>query len=353
MRRRSETVLLLAAAASAAAFGLTGCGGHRSRVTVTVAGLELQLEQGATLADALTVAHARPNAGDLLDVQGHVLQAGVFPGWTLLDGRRAPESKQLEDGDRIKLIDGRDRTEGLARQIVPVPGGMPANPQFVLARIPGVEVVVRGEHSHELVSAHFRPNGAAHVERAVALTFDDGPSPDFTPRILAILERRHVRATFFTIGYLVDRFPDVVTRERRAGMTVGNHTYNHPEVPPFGELPPALVEDEIALGAQSLARAGVKARLLRTPGGSFSSASVRLAAKLGERIVLWSVDPADWRDGTTPRQIVQRVLSGVRPGSIVILHDGGGDRSATVAALPRLIKGIRRRGLRLVAIPAR
>ena len=311
------------------------------------------MEPGATLADALAAAHVRPKAGDLLDVQGHVLQARAFRGWTLLNGRRAPASRALEDGDRVQPVDGHDRTEGLARQIVPVPGGMPADPQFVLARIPGVEVVVRGARSRELVSAHFRPSGAARVERAVTLTFDDGPSPDFTPQILRILERRHVRATFFTIGYLVDRFPEVVARERRAGMTVGNHTYNHPEVPPFGELPPPLVQDEIALGAQSLARAGVQARLLRTPGGSFSPTTVRLAEKLGERIVLWSVDPADWRDGTRPREIVQRVLRAVRPGSIVILHDAGGDRSATVAALPRLIKGIRRRGLRLVAIPTR
>lgn len=353
MRRRSQTALVLAAvAAGGVALALAGCG-RRSHVTVSVAGREVQVEQGATLADALATVHARPRPGDLLDVHGHVLQSGIFSGRVLLDGRSAAGSRRLEEGDRIQLVDGRDRTEKVMRQIVPMPGGKPADPQFVLARIPGVQIVVRGAQSHELVSARFRPSGKARVERAVALTFDDGPSPDFTPRILAILERRHVPATFFTIGYLVDRFPEVVARERRAGMTVGNHTYNHPEVPPFGELPQALVEDEIALGAQSLARAGVRAQLLRTPGGSFSPATVAITEKLGERIVLWSVDPTDWRDSTTAKQIVRRVLRAVRPGSIVILHDGGGDRSATVAALPAIIKGIRHKGLRLVAVPAR
>jgi len=353
VHRRSQTALVLAAAAAGAlSVGLTACG-HRSQLTVTVAGHEERMEKGTTLADALTAAHARPRAGAQLDVQGHVLRAAAYPGKTLLNGRRAQRSTALHEGDRIQLVPGRDRTEGLARQIVPVPGGMPADPQFVLARIPGVEIVVRGAQSHELVSARFRPSGEARVEKAVALTFDDGPSPDFTPRILAILKRRHVPATFFTIGYLVDRFPEVVVGERRAGMTVGNHTYNHPEVPPFAELPEALVQDEIDLGAQSLARAGVHAQLLRTPGGSFSPATVRVTERLGERIVLWSVDPTDWRDGTTAKQIVRRVLAAVRPGSIVILHDGGGDRSATVAALPAIIKGIRHRKLRLVAIPTR
>ena len=77
------------------------------------------------------------------------------------------------------------------------------------------------------------------------------------------------------------------------------------------------------------------------------------AEALGERIVLWSVDPADWQPGATARQIAHKVLAAVRPGSIVILHDGGGNRAATAAALPAIVKGIRHRGLRLVAIAAR
>src|SRR5206468_1302992 len=111
--------------------------------------------------------------------------------------------------------------------------------------------------SHKPVSVRFDPGGGpVRVERAVALTFDDGPSPRYTPRILAVLRRLHVRAAFFCIGYLADEYPDLVRQELRAGMAVGSHSYNHPEVPPFDRLPPRLVEDEIALGAQSLRRAG-------------------------------------------------------------------------------------------------
>jgi peptidoglycan/xylan/chitin deacetylase (PgdA/CDA1 family) len=168
-----------------------------------------------------------------------------------------------------------------------------------------------------------------------------------------VLRRLHVRATFFVIGYLVERYPQVVALERRDGMAIGNHTYNHPEVPPFAELPARLIEDEIALGAQSLARLGIRAQLLRPPGGSFSPAVVRAAQALGERVVLWSVDPTDWRPSVTPRQIARRVLGAVRPGSIIILHDGGGDRTATIKALPLIVKGIRQKGLHLVEIAAR
>jgi peptidoglycan/xylan/chitin deacetylase (PgdA/CDA1 family) len=188
------------------------------------------------------------------------------------------------------------------------------------------------------------------MERAVALTFDDGPWPVQTERVLAVLRRFHVHATFFTIGYLVDEYPQLVRLERRDGMTVGNHTYNHPQVPPFGRLPRPLLENEISLGAQSLSRAGVTARLLRTPAGSVSPAVLQAAQSAGERVVLWSVDPGDWRPGATASQLKRDVLAAVRPGSIIILHDGGGDRSATIAALPGIIKGIRHKGLRLVTI---
>jgi peptidoglycan/xylan/chitin deacetylase (PgdA/CDA1 family) len=203
-------------------------------------------------------------------------------------------------------------------------------------------MIVRGAISHELVSARFQPSAPRPiVDRAVALTFDDGPSPTETPRVLAILRRLHVRATFFVVGYLVEHYPQLIALEQRDGMTIGNHTYNHPEVPPFAQLPSQLVRDEIALGAQSLIRIGVRPRLLRPPAGSYSPAVIRVANALGERVLLWSVDPADWSPGITARQIAARVLNAVRPGSIVILHDGGGDRTATIHALPRIIKGIR------------
>jgi peptidoglycan/xylan/chitin deacetylase (PgdA/CDA1 family) len=328
-----------------------GCGHRSSEIPIVVGGSVEHVSEGTTLGRAADIFHLRPRPGDLLDVQGRVLRAGAFPGRLLINGRREAESTRLRGGDQIRLVGGRDRKEPLHRRFSPVRGGMPGNPQGSLARTPGVEVIVEGAISHKLVSTLFRPSaGAPKVERAVALTFDDGPSPQDTPRILAILRRLHVRATFFVIGYLVDWYPDVVAREHAAGMAIGNHTYNHPEVPPFNQLPRRLLEDEIALGAQSLARVGITTRLLRPPAGSTSAEVVRAAEAAGERVVLWSVDPTDWRSDLTAAEIKRRVLSAVRPGSIVLLHDGGGNRSATIAALPGIIKGIRHKHLRLVPL---
>ncbi len=327
--------------------------GAQGELTIEAAGRSVHVAEGTSLGQATTTLRLRPRAGDLLDVEGSVLRRGAVAGVLRLDGHGVPLDTRLRNGDRITAVAGRDRREPLSRQVVRVPGGMPADPQFFLARTRGSQVVVRGAISHELVSVSFRASGARPtVARAVALTFDDGPSPQYTARILAILKRLHVPATFFVVGYLADRYPNLVRRELRAGMMVGNHSYNHPEVPSFDALPRRLIDDEIALGADSLRRVGANPKLFRPPSGSFSPTVVGAAEALGERIVLWSVDPADWKPGATARQIARRVLAAVRPGSIVILHDGGGDRSATAAALPAIVKGIRQRGLRLVAVAA-
>ena len=164
------------------------------------------------------------------------------------------------------------------------------------------------------------------------------------------MTKLHVQATFFVIGYLAKAHPALVRRELRLGMAVGNHSYNHPDVPPFQQLPGPLIRDEIALNDQLLARLGVDTRLFRPPGGGTSAQVVRIAAALGQRVILWSVDPTDWEPGVTAKQVAHRVLAKIGPGSIVELHDGGGNRSATFKALPAIVRGIRARHLRLVEL---
>jgi peptidoglycan/xylan/chitin deacetylase (PgdA/CDA1 family) len=328
-----------------------GCGRQHSHLSIVISGRVVQVETKTTLGQAVDRLGLRPPAGNLIDVRGKVLHAAVFPGSLLLNGRRVASTTRVREGDRISFVTGRDRVERLQHQRRAVPGGISDNPQGRLIRTPGVEIVVRGAVSHKVLATRYQASGGpVHVERAVALTFDDGPSPVDTPKVLRILHRLHARATFFVIGFLVDAYPEIVLREHRAGMAIGNHTYNHPEVPPFGGLPRRLLDAEIELGAKSLSRIGIATRLLRPPAGSTSASVVRAAEAAGERVVLWSVDPVDWPSDVTPTQIKQRVLSAVQPGSIVILHDGGGDQSATVAALPGIIKGIRRKGLRLVPL---
>ena len=323
---------------------LAGCGGG-GRLTVHLPHRDVTVTRGTTLAK-LDV-HAP--AGNLLAVDGSVLRAGVYPGQVELNGKIAAGTTKLRDGDKVSVVRGKNRRERTVKIVTRVPGGEYADPQFFLVHTPGKQIEIRGAVSRKLVSVTFQPVGRATRERAVALTFDDGPSPEYTPRILDTLKRLHVKATFFVIGYLADEYPSIVRREKRLGMTVGNHSYNHPLVPAFDQLPAKLLDDEIALGAASLGHAGVTPTLFRPPEGSFSVSVVRAAQAQGERVVLWSVDPRDWA-GIGTAEIVRNVLSSVRPGAIVILHDGGGDRSATLRALPEIIRGIRKRGLRLVAV---
>lgn len=334
---------------------LAGCGGGGAhQVSITVADARQHVAAQTTLAALIAREQLHPPAGNLLDVHGSILRRGVYPGTVLVDGRARSGGYRLQNGDHVELARGHDRHERRERLATPTRRGALADPLFVLSRTPGVYVVVRGAVSHEVVAVKFHPAaGQPRIERAVALTFDDGPWPSTTERILRVLHRLHAPATFFDIGYLAQHSPQLVALEKRDGMTIGNHTYNHPEVPPFGQLPPKLVRDEIALGAARLSSLGVRAALFRPPAGSYSATTVRIAHALGERVVLWSVDPADWQPGVTAHEIASRVLGAVRAGSIVELHDGGGVRDATVRALPAIIKGIRRKHLRLVAIPER
>ena len=123
-----------------------------------------------------------------------------------------------------------------------------------------------------------------------------------------------------------------------------------PLVPPFGEQRPRIVRVQIGRTLRELAAQGVHPTLFRPPGGGWSDRVVAIASSLGVRLVLWSVDPRDWAPGATGKSMTRSVLSHVHAGSIVIMHDGGGDRTATIRALPRIIRGIRRRGLRLVTV---
>jgi peptidoglycan/xylan/chitin deacetylase (PgdA/CDA1 family)/sulfur carrier protein ThiS len=337
--------LATAAAASAASYRWL----REEGITVTVRGLEEHVQEGTTLSEAAEQFGLRPLAGDLLDVRGTVLRADTFPGVLLLNGKVAAPPTKLEAGDRLRVVDGRDRGESVTRFFVRVPAGMPANPQFTLARTPGRQEFERGRISGEVVLAGFHPTGRTRVPKAVALTFDDGPS-SYTARVLSILGQLHAKATFFVVGYLAERYPRLVRREIAAGMGLGSHTYSHPSSPPFGRQPHEVILGEIERAKTVLGKLGRTPTVFRPPGGSFSSYVVEATGAYDQRVVLWSVDPEDWRAGTTAKRLVRSVLGAVRPGSIVVLHDGGGDQSATVKALPAIVQGIRRKGLRLVLV---
>ncbi len=183
--------------------------------------------------------------------------------------------------------------------------------------------------------------------RDVALTFDDGPGP-YTPEILTVLERNHVHATFFEVGKMLRYFSVSTVREIEDGDVVGDHTESHPM------LAQLSAHDQKEQLFEQIARiellGGKRPDLFRPPYGSFNSTTLRELRALHLLMVLWSADTNDYaRPGTSV--IVERALAGAHPGAIILMHDGGGDRSQTVAALPQIISGIRARGLRLVTVP--
>jgi peptidoglycan/xylan/chitin deacetylase (PgdA/CDA1 family) len=183
--------------------------------------------------------------------------------------------------------------------------------------------------------------------RVMALTFDDGPSP-YTGAIVRVLVKMHVPATFFVVGQQLDDFAFGVRDELRHGFLIGDHTENHAWLI---RLNAAGQYQQIHDDAIRLERLGAPfPRLFRPPYGAYNAQTLRTARGLRMLMVLWSIDPGDWRRPGVG-EIVSDVLGSSKPGAIVIMHDGGGDRSQTVAALPAIIKGLRRRKYELVNLP--
>jgi peptidoglycan/xylan/chitin deacetylase (PgdA/CDA1 family) len=291
----------------------------------------------------------RPIHGHLLDVEGVPLVRRRFRGFLAVNGQPGRGTQVLQHGDVVAVVDGEDRTEGTVREVIVVPPGTVGNPQTHLGTTPGEQIIVTGRRSGKVVSSLFRPTGPTEQPPAVALTFDDGPHPRHTLEVLRVLRRLNARATFYVLGGLAARYPEVVERLRAAGMEVANHSMTHPYRSPFGRLPDADVVAEVRGATRVLNDLGIQPATFRPPGGSWSDRTVRLAEDMGQRTVLWSVDSRDWT-GATAAQIARAVLQDVRPGAIILLHDGGGDRSATVEALPRIIRGLRQMDLRLVLV---
>jgi len=191
--------------------------------------------------------------------------------------------------------------------------------------------------------------------KTVALTFDDGPDPVWTPKILAVLRREHVPATFFLVGAHAASNPSLVRAELAAGDEVGSHTYTHANLASAGwRLPLELTLTQNALAGA----AGIRTRLLRPPYSSVADAlhkagwlAYRQAAKFGYLVVLTSTDTNDWaRPGVS--RIVANAMPRFKRGAIIMMHDSGGNRRQTVRALPLIIKRLRARGYRFATVTA-
>jgi len=200
--------------------------------------------------------------------------------------------------------------------------------------------------SSVLAYTPFVKQGSARA-REIALTFDDGPGP-YTPGVLSVLERYHVHATFFVVGRMLRYFSASAVREVEDGDVIGDHTENHP---PLAQLSAHDQREELLEQAARVELLGAKRpTLFRPPYGSFNATTWRELQALHMLMVLWSTDTGDYAQPGV-ESIVQRALAGAHPGAIILMHDAGGTRTETVAALPGVIEGLRRRGYTLVTVP--
>lgn len=323
---------------------------HRvETVNVAVDGRPVAVRHHAPrVSDALDAAHRRPWTGRLLSAVTHsVLNAKADPPRFTVNEADATPSTRLQSGDRVEVFDGVDQTEGLATHLdTGSYVGLP-DVEKVLWR-PGireVDSVVVGIVSHEEVTrTQLTASAPAKAEdrKVVALTFDDGPNPQWTPQILQILQAKAVRATFCTVGYASQRYKDLLTLEVADQEAVCDHTLDH--IVPLSKRVTSQIADQIWKQADLIQDVtGVDPVLFRSPGGDVAPNVIEQAHLRRLRVMQWSVDPHDY-ERPPAAMIVERVMSQVRPGGIVLMHDGGGDRSQTVAALPVIIDQLRAQG---------
>ena len=195
--------------------------------------------------------------------------------------------------------------------------------------------------------------GLPAVSKKLALTYDDGPNDPHTLRLLEVLAKHGVRATFFLIGRYVQQTPDIVREIARAGHVIGNHTFHHPNLI-FASA--AQTRAELQQCTQVLTEAvGEHSRLFRPPFGGRRPVTLRVARSLGLEPVMWNVTGWDWR-GKPAEYVEHKVCRKVRGGDVILLHDGshaafGADRSQTVIVTDRLISTYRSQGYEFVTIP--
>jgi peptidoglycan-N-acetylglucosamine deacetylase len=231
----------------------------------------------------------------------------------------------LTAGPVRHLLDSRPADQASAHRAVPAHHAVPVHPS--------------GPAPHDPAYPRNRPLYYIHdSSKSIALTIDDGPDPVYTPQVLRLLHQYHVTATFSMIGVRVAAYPHLARAVHEAGHLIANHTWTHADL---AGLPPPRVHTELTRASDAIhAATGVHPVLFRAPYGAWTAAVIRQCERMKMVPMDWSVDPRDWAKPGV-RRIVRRIMAQTRPGSIILEHDGGGNRSQTVAALrivlPRLL----------------
>jgi peptidoglycan-N-acetylglucosamine deacetylase len=187
---------------------------------------------------------------------------------------------------------------------------------------------------------------SVHVDGPyIALTFDDGPNQKLTPRLLDLLAQHHIHATFFVVGENAAEYPEILQRAVREGHEIGNHSWSHPN---FAKMSEESVRSQVKRTEAAIVSAtGTRPTLLRPPYGSITTRQKRwLHDELGYEIILWDVDPLDWKN-PDPSVVANRILKETRSGSIVLSHD---IHAQTIEAMPQTLRELEEKGFKFVTV---
>lgn len=181
-------------------------------------------------------------------------------------------------------------------------------------------------------------------DKPFALTFDDGPWPEYTQQILNILAQHNAKATFYMVGQMVQEYPKLAVQVRDAGHAIGNHSWSHPSRP---KDPVAQIQ---RTNAQIKKVVGFTPTTFRPPYGLLKNGMAREAMKQKQAVLIWSADSNDWRKPSAER-MARTIINQATPGGVALFHDGGGARHNTVRALPIILRELKARGYRFVTVP--
>lgn len=339
---------------------------------VTVNGMSRTVNKGTTLGEIISEGIVSPKAGNLVAVDGEVLEEGAgAPFAGLVNGAETSDpALELHKGDSVQIGDGGDVSEGYsAETTTSEPGHVEIGAGAVHVYIPGEpgEVETRvGEVSGKTVSTTVRePSDSVYLkynpdpgdDKVVALTFDDGPWST-TNELLDVLKENDAKATFFTIGEQIfdeDNYADVVKRAASEGHEIATHSYDHAasgggnRVDMTRQSTDKQIE-EVQQGQQAIADAigQEPSKLFRSPGGNFYGDVIWTLQPYITAEIGWNIDSEDWKQPGVDA-IVQKILA-VSPGDVILLHDGGGDRSQTIEALKIALPQLKAEGYRFVTI---
>ena len=333
------------------------------RITVTVDGELQQMALGTSAGYIIDSEITHTADGDLLDVTGDVLEEGEGEPLVLTRGGEILLAEdRIRDGDEIESRRGDDVTEATVTSttVIPAPVLYEGEGPFEEVKVEGVPGTLErivGEVSGSVVSSEVvelpvamvvERRGALPGEKAVALTFDDGPWPLYTRQILEILDRENVKATFFMLGKQVRKKRDIAAMVANQGHLIGNHSLSHVYL--SEAVSPEVVRSEIEnCQAEIKLATGVTPTWYRPAGGVTSLAVWEQTRVSKLKLIKWTVDPSDYRC-TSPVVLANRVIDSTRPGSVILLHDGGGNRTCTVKALTTIIRELKSRGYTFVTL---